>query len=127
MSADLLSKQINRMKRRNFLVQSMSATAFAIGKPGLPAPNFEIASATVIREAHRGYSLKYPENTLPAFQAAIATGVDRIELDLRISADGKLLVIHDDTLDRTTNSSFLRECKLHGLSVLVWGVLKKKI
>ena len=55
------------MKRRNFLVQSMSATAFAIGKPGLPAPGFEIASSTVIRE-----------------------------------------------------------CKLHGLSVLVWGVLKKE-
>ncbi|MGC9353558.1 MAG: glycerophosphodiester phosphodiesterase [Mariniphaga sp.] len=104
------------MKRRNFLVHSLGATAFAIGKPGLSEPGFEIASATIIREAHRGYSLKYPENTIPAFQTAITAGVDRIELDLRISADGKPVVIHDDTLDRTTNAS--GKVKKHTLNEL---------
>ena len=57
----------------------------------------------IIREAHRGFSQLFPENTLLAFQGAIKTGVDRIELDLRVSADEKLVVFHDETLDRTTN------------------------
>ena len=61
------------------------------------------SNKTVLREAHRGYSLVYPENTLPAFEEAINIGVDRIELDLRISSDGELVVIHDETVDRTTN------------------------
>ena len=51
---------------------------------------------------HRGYSGKYPENTLLAFQKAIEAGADGIELDVQFSKDGKLVVIHDETLDRTT-------------------------
>ncbi|MGH8528330.1 MAG: glycerophosphodiester phosphodiesterase [Nevskiales bacterium] len=57
--------------------------------------------------AHRGFSKKYPENTLAAFEAAIAAGADMIELDLTLSADGEFVVIHDDTLDRTTDASGL--------------------
>lgn len=53
--------------------------------------------------AHRGYKKKYPENTLAAFQAAIDTGVPMIELDVTLSHDRRLIVIHDATLDRTTN------------------------
>ena len=53
--------------------------------------------------AHRGYKKKYPENTLAAFQAAINTGVPMIELDVTLSRDRRLIVIHDATLDRTTN------------------------
>ncbi len=52
---------------------------------------------------HRGYHAKYPENTLIAFQAAIEAGVTMIELDVMLSHDRKLVVIHDATLDRTTN------------------------
>ena len=48
--------------------------------------------------AHRGHSAKYPENTMPAFKAAIALGVDRIETDVRITKDGVLVLIHDDLL-----------------------------
>lgn len=51
---------------------------------------------------HRGYSGKYPENTLLAFQKAIEAGADGIELDVQFSKDGQLVVIHDETLDRTT-------------------------
>ncbi len=53
--------------------------------------------------AHRGYKKKYPENTLAAFLAAMDTGVPMIELDVTLSRDRRLVVIHDDTLDRTTN------------------------
>jgi glycerophosphoryl diester phosphodiesterase len=53
--------------------------------------------------AHRGYRAKYPENTLIAFQAAIDAGVDMIELDVLLSKDRKLVVIHDANLERTTN------------------------
>jgi glycerophosphoryl diester phosphodiesterase len=53
--------------------------------------------------AHRGYRARYPENTLIAFQAALDAGVQMIELDVALSRDRKLVVIHDATLERTTN------------------------
>lgn len=53
--------------------------------------------------AHRGASSIAPENTLAAFQAAIDLGVDMIELDVRNTKDEQIVVIHDETLDRTTN------------------------
>lgn len=53
--------------------------------------------------AHRGAAAEAPENTMPAFQLAVEMGADAIELDVHLTADGKLAVIHDETLDRTTN------------------------
>lgn len=53
--------------------------------------------------AHRGARRAAPENTLPAFQKALEMGVDGIELDIHLSADGDLVVIHDFTVDKTTN------------------------
>jgi glycerophosphoryl diester phosphodiesterase len=55
--------------------------------------------------AHRGVSLACPENTIPAFGAAIAIGADEVELDLWLSRDGVAVVCHDDMLDRTTDTS----------------------
>ena len=55
--------------------------------------------------AHRGLRDGVPENTLAAFRDALAGGVAIIELDLRLTKDGHLVVIHDETLDRTTNCS----------------------
>ena len=55
--------------------------------------------------AHRGACRVAPENTLPAFQAAIDLGADGIELDVHYSSDGKLMVIHNRTLEATTNGS----------------------
>lgn len=52
---------------------------------------------------HRGYSGKYPENTLLAFEKAIEAGVDGIELDVQFSKDGHMVVIHDESVDRTTD------------------------
>ena len=56
-----------------------------------------------IRIAHRGASGSAPENTLAAFKKAIEIGVDGVELDLHGTADGEVVVIHDPSLDRTTN------------------------
>ena len=53
--------------------------------------------------AHRGYRVKYPENTLASFKAALELGVKMIELDVMLSRDRKVVVIHDATVDRTTN------------------------
>ena len=53
--------------------------------------------------AHRGYRKKYPENTLLAFRAAIDAGCDGIELDVQLSKDNQVVVIHDEKLWRTTN------------------------
>ena len=53
--------------------------------------------------AHRGASASAPENTLAAFEQAIKQMADFIELDVTLSADGQVMVIHDDTVDRTTS------------------------
>ena len=55
--------------------------------------------------AHRGFSAKYPENTMPAFRAAIDLGVDQIETDVRITKDGVLVLVHDGLVDRTSNGT----------------------
>lgn len=53
--------------------------------------------------AHRGARTQAPENTLPAFELAMAQGADGIELDVQRSADGRLFVLHDLTLERTSS------------------------
>lgn len=57
----------------------------------------------VVVVAHRGVSPGFPENTLPAFANAIELGVDVIELDLRATADGVIVVLHDDSVENTTD------------------------
>ncbi len=55
--------------------------------------------------AHRGGCALGPENTIAAFDLGMAAGADGLELDVHLSADGVVVVHHDDTLDRTTNAS----------------------
>ena len=55
--------------------------------------------------AHRGGSARAPENTLEAMRLAIADGADGLEFDVRLSADGEVVVIHDSTVDRTTDGA----------------------
>ncbi len=59
----------------------------------------------VVAISHRGEHLHHPENTLPAFEEAIRVGADFIEVDVRTTADGKLVLSHDDTVDRCTNGT----------------------
>lgn len=57
--------------------------------------------------AHRGSKSTRPENTLTAFREALHVGSDGIELDVHLSSDGEVVVIHDETVDRTTNGTGL--------------------
>lgn len=57
--------------------------------------------------AHRGYSGKYPENTMLAFRKAEEAGADEIELDVQLTKDGTVVVIHDEKIDRTTDGTGL--------------------
>src|SRR5215213_2070447 len=57
------------------------------------------------RVGHRGYSAVAPENTLPALAAAVLAGCTYVEFDVRTTADGVPVVIHDRTVDRTTDGS----------------------
>lgn len=54
---------------------------------------------------HRGYSGRYPENTMLSFQKAAETGCDGIELDVQLTKDGVPVVIHDERIDRTTDGT----------------------
>jgi glycerophosphoryl diester phosphodiesterase len=55
--------------------------------------------------AHRGDKTHAPENTLAAFKLAAEKGADAIELDVKLTADGEVIVLHDQTVDRTTNGN----------------------
>ena len=64
----------------------------------IPSEDFQII-------AHRGFSLDYPENTLLAYKAALNASVDMLEIDVHLTKDHQLVVIHDDKIDRTSNGS----------------------
>lgn len=55
--------------------------------------------------AHRGARQDAPENTLAAFELAVAQGADGVEFDVQLSSDGEIVVIHDETLERTTDGT----------------------
>lgn len=73
------------------------------------APHFACETARAangaIVSAHRGGAAYAPENTLPAFRNAVRLGVDQLEMDTQLTADNQLVILHDDTLDRTTDCS----------------------
>ena len=58
----------------------------------------------IILAAHRGDRKTCPENTMPAFEAALNAGMDMIETDIRMTKDGELVVFHDEEVSRTTGA-----------------------
>ena len=66
-------------------------------------PLLDLSARPVI--GHRGNSAHAPENTLESFRQAVAAGVDALELDVRLTRDGEVVVMHDATLDRTTSGT----------------------
>jgi glycerophosphoryl diester phosphodiesterase len=69
--------------------------------------------------AHRGGALLWPENSLLAFRNALALGADYLELDVHLTRDGEVVVIHDPTLERTTTGTGpVRRCTLAELAAL---------
>lgn len=80
--------------------------------------------SNIIVAGHRGYKMKYPENTLLSFQKALELGVDMIEFDLNLTSDKYLVVIHDERVDRTTNGTgYVRDftlSEIKGLDAGAW-------
>jgi len=72
-----------------------------------PRPAHPALAQPPLLFAHRGGADLWPENTILAFRQSAALGVDVLELDVHLTADDNLAVIHDDTVDRTTNGSGL--------------------
>ncbi len=65
------------------------------------------SQATTLNVGHRGYSAAYPENTLAALNAAFDVSADMVEIDLQKSLDGHVVLMHDDTVNRTTDGTGL--------------------
>src|SRR4051794_41498813 len=61
-----------------------------------------LAAPAPIIVAHRGLHHRFPENTVEAFRAAVEAGFDWVEFDVQAASDGTPVIIHDETLDRTT-------------------------
>lgn len=73
--------------------------------------------------AHRGFSGKYPENTMIAFEKAVEAGCDGIETDVHITRDGAIVVCHDEKVDRTTNGQgFIKDLTYQEIKNLHAGV-----
>lgn len=85
----------------------------ARSRPALPANEHPLVIA------HRGASFEVAEHTLPAYLAAIDTGADGLECDVRLTRDGHLVCVHDRTVNRTSNGSgIVSELDLTGLRAL---------
>lgn len=75
-----------------------------------------------LKIAHRGASGYEPENTIRAFEKAIELGADMVELDVHFSCDGHLIVMHDASVDKTTNGSgYIKDLTLQQLKTLDAG------
>jgi glycerophosphoryl diester phosphodiesterase len=85
--------------------------------------NFNLAkSGKILINSHRGYSQLYPENTLHAFEGAIKEGTYSLEIDVAMTTDNQIVVIHDHSVDRTSNGSgFVEEMTLAQLQALDFG------
>ncbi|WP_456274100.1 glycerophosphodiester phosphodiesterase [Bacillus sp. AK031] len=78
--------------------------------------------------AHRGSAGTHPENTMEAFREAERVGADGIELDVQLTKDGEIVVIHDETVDRTTNGKgFIKDMTLKEVKKLDASYKFKKI
>jgi glycerophosphoryl diester phosphodiesterase len=99
------------MRRRPLVVAGVLLPVLAVAlAASAGAPSTRVA-------AHRGGAALWPENSLLAFRSALALGVDAIELDLHLTADGEVVVLHDPTLERTsTGRGAVRDARLADLA-----------
>lgn len=110
--AAILSPKAAKKGRLGFLAVLVNATFDNVVVEELPPVNKKELEQLAMKSvslpaiiAHRGFSIKYPENTLEAVQGAIDVNVDGVEVDVRISKDGVPYCLHDHTLDRTTDGT----------------------
>ena len=92
---------MTRLLATTAALAALAAPAFAQDAPALAdLPRWDVALV-----AHRGLAPDLPENTMAAFEDVVARGVRVIEIDLRGTADGEVVIMHDETVDRTTDGS----------------------
>src|SRR5207344_706472 len=95
------------------LVLWLSISCLSHAQPGKSHFNAIVQSlhntnnGIIMISAHRGAHLDFPENSLPAIRGAIQTGVDFAEIDIRFTRDKHLVLMHDKSIDRTTNGKGL--------------------
>jgi glycerophosphoryl diester phosphodiesterase len=94
---------MNRFTRHFGVVMAAAGLFFAMGNPSLHA--VPLHKKDVLNIAHRGASAYAPEHTLTAYKLGEQMKGDYIEIDLQMTKDGHLIVMHDETVDRTTNGS----------------------
>src|SRR6476469_1921058 len=90
---------------KTVLIFSLLSCALAVraGTPAFaPLPRLKHPLAVI---GHRGGKALAPENTLAAFRNAIKLGADYVEVDVRATKDGRLVIMHDSSVDRTTNGT----------------------
>jgi glycerophosphoryl diester phosphodiesterase len=102
---DLVRSALRRkwLKPLDPLVRDAALVAAKLRRRPLPSSHRLDAIPRPVLLGHRGAMARAPENTLGSFKAAIDDGAHGIELDTQLSADAIPIVLHDDTLDRTTN------------------------
>lgn len=100
----LRQRRFSAMKRVAFAAVVAALAVAALVVAALQVPHTQ-AAANPLLTAHRGIgdSATIPENTIPAFEYAAEHGADIVEFDVQLSSDGEMVVIHDETLDRTTD------------------------
>jgi len=89
----------------SFIALVILSYLYLLSLEGTPAVSHPATSLNWLNTAHRGGPGLEPEHTMRAYRRALNEGADALELDVHLSADGHLVLIHDSTLDRTTNAS----------------------
>src|SRR5215208_2979139 len=93
------------MRRRHLVLISLAALACFVALILRKGRQRTVRGAWPVNLAHRGASAQAPENTIEAFRLAVEAGAGGLELDVHMTLDGHTVVIHDATVDRTTNGS----------------------
>jgi glycerophosphoryl diester phosphodiesterase len=93
------------MSRRHFVLISLAGLACFVALILRKGNKRTVRDEWPVNLAHRGASALAPENTIEAFRLAVEAGAGGLELDVHITRDGHIVVIHDATVDRTTNGS----------------------
>ncbi len=123
----LLPPELVRKGRAALVVSGVTARFGKVRLERLPHAEQVLAQVGLLPLiiSHRGASKEAPENTLPAFEKAFAEGADGVETDVRTTKDGVLVVMHDSTVDRTTNGKgAVNSLTLAELKALDAGVKK---
>lgn len=100
------TNRARRSRLRSFLLPALTAAVALLAPPAIASAGpTDWTGLRTLNIAHQGGEDEAPSNTMYAYDRALRLGSDMLETDIHVSADGKLIVIHDGTVDRTTNGT----------------------